>query len=155
MNSPTFSQTLVEWLTTLSPTERVRAVALVYSHLTICTRELFLPGVAEGKEQVVLNMLHGVKEMHHTLSNYLLRYSKEEEGDLEVLSRMLVEIANQYRIANYSDRRLNLPGVGTRTEHRYTRQFEYIGSMSVTGIFRQLSCRMGLICLVVRVPSLP
>jgi hypothetical protein len=46
-------------------------------------------------------MLHGVNEMHHTLSNYRLRYSKEEEGDLEVLSQMLVEIANQYRIANY------------------------------------------------------
>src|SRR5437016_5942739 len=85
---------------TLSDRE-VRAVALVYSHLTICTRELFLPGTAEGKEQVILNMLHGVNEMHHTVSNYLLRHSKDEEGDLEVLSQMLVEIANQYRITNY------------------------------------------------------
>jgi hypothetical protein len=101
MNSPVFSQSLVEWLTTLSLTERVRAVALVYSHLTICTRELFLPGTAEGKEQVTLNMLHGVNEMHHTVSNYLLEYSKDEEGDLEVLSQTLVEIANQYRITNY------------------------------------------------------
>ncbi len=101
MNSPTFSRSLVEWLNTLSPTDRVRAVALVYSHLTVCTRELFLPGVADGKEQVVLKMLHGVNEMHHTLSNYLLGDSKEEDGDLEVLGQMLVEIADQYRIANY------------------------------------------------------
>jgi hypothetical protein len=101
MNSPVFSQGLVEWLTALSLTERVKAVALVYSHLTVCTRELFLPGTAEGKEQIVLNMLHGVNEMHHTLSNYLLRDSKDEESDLEVMSKMLVEIANQYGIANY------------------------------------------------------
>ena len=100
-NFPVFSQDLVEWLTTLSLTERVRAVALVYSHLTVCTRELFLPGIAEAKEHVVLNMLHGLNEMHHTLSNYLLRHSKDEESDLEVMSKMLVEIANQYGIANY------------------------------------------------------
>ena len=101
MNPPVFSQNLVEWLTTLSLTERVRAVAPIYSRLTVCTRELFLPGTAEGKEQIVLNMLHGVNEMHHTLSNYLLRHSKDEESDLEVMSTMLVEIANQYGIANY------------------------------------------------------
>jgi len=101
MNPPAFSQDLVEWLTTLSLTERIRAVALVYSHLTVCTRGLFLPGTAEGREQIVLNMLHGVNEMHHTLSNYLLRHSKDEESNLEVMSKMLVEIANQYGIANY------------------------------------------------------
>lgn len=101
MNASVFSENLVEWLTSLPLTERITAVALVYSHLTVCTRELFLPGTAEGKERIVLNMLHGVNEMHHTLSNYLLRHSKDEESEIEVMSKMLVEIANQYGLANY------------------------------------------------------
>jgi len=101
MNSQPFSQTFADWLASLSLSERVRAIALVYSHLTVCTRELFLPGTAEGKENIVLNMLHGVNEMHHTLSNYLLRYTKNQESDLQVLSKMLVAIANQYRIGSY------------------------------------------------------
>lgn len=46
-------------------------------------------------------MLHGVNEMHHTLSNYLLRHPKDEESNLEVMSKTLVEIAKEYGIANY------------------------------------------------------
>ena len=95
MKPPVLSEDLVKWLTTLSLTDRVRAVALIYSRLTVCTRELFLPGIAEGKQKIVLNMLHGVNEMHHALSNYRLRHPKE------VMSKMLVEISNQYGIANF------------------------------------------------------
>ena len=101
MKPPVLSEDLVKWLTTLSLTDRVRAVALIYSRLTVCTRELFLPGIAEGKQKIVLNMLHGVNEIHPALSNYLLRHPKDEESNLEVMSKMLVEIANQYGIANY------------------------------------------------------
>ena len=101
MNTPVFSEAFVEWLTTLSLTERVTAVALVYSHLTVCTRGLFLPDIPEGKEKIVLNMLHGVNEMHHTLSNYLLRHSKDDDSEIEVMSKTLVEIANQYGISDY------------------------------------------------------
>jgi hypothetical protein len=80
MNSQPLSQAFAERLATLSLTDRVRAVALVYSHLTVCTRGLFLPGTAEGKEQVVLQMLHDMNEMHHTLSNYLLRYDCDKKN---------------------------------------------------------------------------
>jgi hypothetical protein len=46
--------------------------------LTISTRELFLPDRAKGKEQLVITMLHGINEFHHTLANSLLAYSTDE-----------------------------------------------------------------------------
>jgi hypothetical protein len=54
-----------------------------------------------GKERIVLELLHGVNEIHHTLANFLLRWGNgEEDWTPEVLSRQLVEISVQYRILN-------------------------------------------------------
>ena len=98
MNSETFA----EWLASLSLPERIRALALVYSAMTVNARELFLPDRAKGKEQIVLDMLHGVNEIHHTLANYLLRYvDHEEDWPPQALSRQLLEIATQYRVGSF------------------------------------------------------
>ena len=70
MNSQAFS----EWLASL-PLRRIRALALMDSSLTVSSRELFLPGWAKGREQIVLDMVHEVNELHHTLANFLLRYA--------------------------------------------------------------------------------
>jgi hypothetical protein len=91
-------QAFAEWLASLSLSDRIRALALVYSQTTVYTRQLFLPDMQKGKEKVILDMLHGVNEIHHTLANYLLRYThNEEDWPPQVLSQQLVEIANQYR----------------------------------------------------------
>src|SRR5438093_4715959 len=94
---------LSEWLESRTLPERARALARIYSSLTVYTRELFLPDRAKGKEQVVLNMLHGVNELHHTLANWLVAYSTDDNKafPVYVLSQQLLEIANQYRIGNF------------------------------------------------------
>ena len=99
MNSEAFP----EWLASLSLSQRIRALALVYSALTVYTRHLFLPDTAKGKEQVVLHMLHGMNELHHTLANWLVDYSTDDSKAFSVhsLNEQLLEIANQYRIEHY------------------------------------------------------
>lgn len=95
------SQAFAEWLVSLSLPERIRALALVYSAMTVHTRQLFFPDT-KGKEHVVLDMLHGVNEIHHTLANFLLRYAqKEEDWPPQVLSQQLLEIASQYPIEGF------------------------------------------------------
>jgi hypothetical protein len=96
MNPQAFS----EWFSSLSPSERITALALIYSILTVYTRELFLPEKA-GKELHVLEMLHGLNEIHHTLSNQLVQYATDGKYAYPVdgLSQMLREIADQYGIA--------------------------------------------------------
>jgi hypothetical protein len=95
MNSEAFS----EWLGSLSVSQRIRALTLIYSQLTVCARQLFLPDMPKGKEKAIVNMLHGVNELHHTLANQLRAYAYEEEGYLpKHLSQQLLEIANQYGI---------------------------------------------------------
>lgn len=99
MNPENVSQTMSEWLHSLSNPEKMRALDLMYSDLTVATRELFLPQTTIGKERIVLELLRGVNEIHHTLANFLLRWGHgEEDWTPEVLSRQLVEIALQYRI---------------------------------------------------------
>ena len=95
MNSEAFAG----WLETLSVSERIRALTLVYSAMTVYTRELFFPDTRKGRESVILDMLHGVNEIHHTLANFLLRWA-DNEGDWppRVLSQSLSEIAIQYRV---------------------------------------------------------
>jgi hypothetical protein len=101
MNSENVSQVMSEWLCSLSAPERMRALALMYSHLTVATRELFFPETTSGKERIVLELLHGVNEMHHTLANYLLRWGRgEEDWTPEALSQQLDQIARQYRIVH-------------------------------------------------------
>jgi len=99
MNSESISEVLAEWMHSLSMPQRMTALALMYSHLTVCTRELFLPQMTRGKEHIVLELLHGVNEMHHTLANSLLRWGNGERSwTPEALNQQLVAIAKQYRI---------------------------------------------------------
>ena len=97
------TQKFSEWLAAMSVSERIRALALIYSILTVNTRELFFPDTTKGKEQVVLHMLHGINEIHHTLSNWLAAYTKDESKafPVETLSQQLLEIAKQYRIEEW------------------------------------------------------
>jgi hypothetical protein len=86
------------WLASLCASERIRALTLVYSAMTVYTRELFLPDTRKGRESAILDMLHGVNEIHHTLANFLLRWADEEDWPPQVLSQSLSDIATQYRI---------------------------------------------------------
>lgn len=99
MNSQEFS----EWLTTLSLSARITALARIYSRLTINARELFVPDWAAGKEQRVLEILHGLNEIHHTLANQLVAYATDEHKayPVQVLSQTLLEIENKYRVDNF------------------------------------------------------
>jgi hypothetical protein len=84
----------------MSVSERIRALVQIYSTLTVNTREVFLPGVAKGKEEVVLHMLHGMNELHHTLANWLGNYVTDaaKAFPVETLSKQLSQIASHYRI---------------------------------------------------------
>jgi hypothetical protein len=94
------SEAFALWLESLSMSERTRALALVYSAMTVYTRELFFPETRKGRESVILDLLHGVNEIHHTLANYLLRWAdNEKDWPPQVLSQTLSQIANHYRIA--------------------------------------------------------
>ena len=116
MNSEINSQAFSEWLGSLPLQERTRALALMYSDLTVRTRALFLPRVADGKEQAVLNMLHGINELHHTLANFILRWEDQDASwPPHVLSEQLFWIANQYRLASTLRSVLEF----TRSRHLY------------------------------------
>jgi hypothetical protein len=96
MNPKAFS----EWLASLSVSERIRGLALIYSALTVGTRQFFLPDMPKGSDQAILNMLHGVNELHHTLANWLIDYATDECQAFPVddLCQELLDIASQYRI---------------------------------------------------------
>jgi hypothetical protein len=82
---------------------KIRALSLMYSSLTVYTRELFLPESASGGEKRVIEMLRGVNELHHTISNQLARYTNDGKDyfPIEVFSKALTEIADQYRIRRF------------------------------------------------------
>ncbi len=89
-----------EWLAPLPKAERAKALTLLYSNLTVATRQFFLPDTPKGKEEVILNMLHGMNELHHTVASQLIShaYNKEPLLPPEGLSRQLLTIANYYKI---------------------------------------------------------
>src|SRR5258708_33320836 len=97
------SQELAEWLATLSLPARTRGLVRIYSRLTINARELFVSDWTGGKEQRVLEILHGLNEIHHTLANQLVAYATDEQkaSPAQVLSQMLLEIENEYRLDNF------------------------------------------------------
>lgn len=94
------SELVTKRLGPMSVSQRVSALSRVYLSLTVCTRELFLPGRAKGKEQVVLTMLHGINELHHTLANWIVAYSTDEAKafPLETLSKQLEQVATEFRV---------------------------------------------------------
>jgi hypothetical protein len=94
---------VAEWLRPLSVPERIRALARMYSSLTVYSRELFLPDRFRKKETIVIEMLHGMNELHHTISNWLTSYTTDDSKafPVEVLARQLSQIATHYRISGY------------------------------------------------------
>ena len=93
------SQGMSEWLASLSTSGKVRALALLYSRLTIGTRQMFQPGAANGKERGIIELLHGINELHHTVANQVIAYSFEEDGyPPQLFAQQLIDIANRYRI---------------------------------------------------------
>lgn len=97
------TQKFAEWLAGMSVPERIRALALIYSLLTVHTREFFLPNATKGKEQVALHMLQGINEIHHTLANWLGNYVNDatKAFPVESLSEQLSQIASQYRLERW------------------------------------------------------
>jgi hypothetical protein len=89
MDTAAFSK----WLGTLSISSRIAALALMYSDLTVGARQMFVPEwTAEQKQRDrALEILHGLNEIHHTLSNQLLDYSSDERNarPIDVFSQTL------------------------------------------------------------------
>lgn len=98
-------EALAEWLAPLSSSEKIRAFATIYSHLTVVTRELFMPEWTERKDLPVLNMLRGVNEIHHTLSSAILAYATEGRypHSLDGLGRKLLDNAKKYKVESFLD----------------------------------------------------
>jgi hypothetical protein len=96
-------QAFSEWLGSYSVSGRIRALALIYSRLTIQTRILFFPDQAVGKEQRALQILHGLNEVHHTLANWIVAYAGDESEafPISALSQQLLEIESQYRLEHF------------------------------------------------------
>src|SRR5581483_5587038 len=92
------SQTMSEWLASLSTAQRMRALALLHSALTVEARQFFLPGVAKGREQWIINVLHGINELHHTVANLAIRSQDKDHDAPYVCARQLIAIASQYGI---------------------------------------------------------
>ena len=97
------TQKFAEWLAGMSTPEKIRALAMIYSLLTINTREFFLPNAMKGKEQVALHMLHGINEIHHTLANWLGDYvnGATKAFPVETLSQQLSQIASEYHLERW------------------------------------------------------
>jgi len=97
------SQEFCEWLSTLSLSARISALERIYLRLTINARELFVPDWTAGKEQRVLEILHGLNEIHHILANQLIAYATDEHKarPVQVLNQMLLEIENRYSLHNF------------------------------------------------------
>ena len=90
-------QRLLDWLDPLSAVQKSRALTLLYSGLTVGTRQLFLPGAANGKEQLIIHMLQGINELHHTVANQMTAYSFGEQGYTpDLFAQQLIGIADQY-----------------------------------------------------------
>jgi hypothetical protein len=89
-----------KWLGTLSISSRIAALALMYSDLTVGARQMFVPEWTAEKKQRdrALEILHGLNEIHHTLSNQLLGYSTDERNPrpIDVFSQTLAEIESRY-----------------------------------------------------------
>ena len=109
------SQAFVEWFSSLSPSGKITALVRIYSNLTVGAREFFLPEW-KGKEQRVLEILRGLNELHHTLSNQLVQYltNSEYAYSADGFGRMLLEIVNQYRLRSLLDEVLSYLVLNTR-----------------------------------------
>ena len=100
------SEIMTKKLVAMSVSQRVNALSMIYSRLTVPTRELFMPDRTKGKEQLVIKMLHGVNELHHTLANWLVAYLTDETKafPVDVLSKQLQQIATEFRVEGMLNR---------------------------------------------------
>ncbi len=97
------AQQLSEWLSSISIADRIRALALVYSRLTVCSRELFLPERIAGREATVVAKLKGLNELHHKIAGQLIGYAEDPEKTypVEVFSRIVFETSDKFEIRAY------------------------------------------------------
>ena len=97
------SQTFTGWLSKLSISERITAVALIYSNLTVCTRELFLTQYNQGALANVVRKLQGMNELHHKLAGQLidLSTSKDESYTMDVFGEVLFDTAMRHSVSEY------------------------------------------------------
>jgi hypothetical protein len=94
---------LSEWLASYSAPERIGVLTLIYLRLTIHTRQLFFPERNAGNQERVLQILHGLNEIHHTLANSLSDYATEQQEARppDVLWQQLAEIEKEYRLEHF------------------------------------------------------
>jgi hypothetical protein len=97
------SQIFAGWLSTLSPAERITAVALTYSNLTVCARELFLPEYNRGALDSVVKKVQGLNELHHKLASQLIDLSTGagESHPQDVFSDILFDTAERHSVSEY------------------------------------------------------
>ena len=95
MNPEQFS----EWLASLSASQREETLVRMYSILTVYTRELFLPDIPKEKHPIVLDRLHGINELHHTISNQMSR----DDNEWLYFAKQLKAISDQYQLAHWLD----------------------------------------------------
>ncbi len=97
------SQALSEWLDSLPLSEKISALSLIYSSLTVSTRELFLPNRTAGKEEFVLRALQGLNEMHHALASQLLSYSVDGDNGNPAnwLFNRLLDTVGRYGLGDF------------------------------------------------------
>ena len=90
-------------LPTLSVQERVTALALIYSNLTVSARGLFLPDHNQGAHSSVLAKLHGLNELHHKLAGQLIGLSTDTEKTYPsaVFSEILFETAERDGVGGF------------------------------------------------------
>jgi hypothetical protein len=82
-----------------------KSLALMYSNLTVGARQMFVYDwtAEKNRRERALEILHGLNEIHHTLSNLLLDYSTDEPNarPIDVFSQTLAEIESRYRLENF------------------------------------------------------
>jgi len=95
----------VEWQSALSIASRVSALALICSSLTIAARQIFAPewSATPARRDRALEILRGLNEVHHTLSNHLVAYATDEHRAYAIqgFGEMLSEIENKYHLEQF------------------------------------------------------
>ena len=95
-------QSTSEWLASCPASARLRVLALIYSRLTIHTRQLFVGEKSENKDRII-DILKGLNEIHHTISNCVVDYAsgRGQGCSVEVLTRQLSDIEQQYGLKHF------------------------------------------------------
>jgi hypothetical protein len=97
------SRNFAEWLSIMPVSARIRALALIYSNLTISTRELFLPAHAAVGQGSILSKLNGLNELHHKIAGQLAGLSTDatKTYPTDVFSNILFEVAEKHHVSGF------------------------------------------------------